>query len=127
MSSTNDFSPENFFNLKTFAHPELFDGCKNVWEVLPKIKEWLNGRELGKIETEIPEGAFLIDRERISIGKGTVVEPGSYIKGPCVIGEYCSVRQGAYLRGNVVTGRGCVIGHATEVKNAPIFWDTNLA
>jgi len=118
MSSTNDFSPESFFDLKDFSHPELFDGCETVWEVLPRIKEWLEGQKLGEIETEIPEGAVLVDREKISIGKGTVVEPGCYIKGPCKIGKNGSIRQGAYLRGNVVAGEGCVIGHATEVKNA---------
>lgn len=56
--------------------------------------------------------------ENISIGKGTVLEPGVYIKGPCIIGENCTIRHGAYIRGNLITGNGCVIGHDTEIKNS---------
>jgi NDP-sugar pyrophosphorylase family protein len=70
------------------------------------------------IETNIPEGVFLIDRHLITIEKGSVIEPGAYIKGPCYIGKNCTIRHGAYIRGNLITGDGCVIGHDTEIKNA---------
>ncbi|MBU2599920.1 glucose-1-phosphate thymidylyltransferase [bacterium] len=76
------------------------------------------------IENEKSEGASVIYSgvtladENISIGKGTVIEPGAYIKGPTIIGDNCEIRQGAYIRGNVIIGNRCVIGHTTEVKNA---------
>ncbi len=54
----------------------------------------------------------------IEIGRGAIVEPGAYIKGPAIIGPGTLVRHGAYIRGNVITGAGCVIGHATEMKNS---------
>ena len=57
----------------------------------------------------------------ISIGQGSVIEPGAYIQGPCVIGKNCIVRHGAYIRGNVLTGDDCLIGHDTEVKQAILF------
>ncbi|MCH9632176.1 MAG: Bifunctional protein GlmU [Chlamydiae bacterium] len=47
-----------------------------------------------------------------------MVEPGAFIQGPCIIGNYCAVRNGAYLRGNTITGDHCVIGHTTEVKGS---------
>lgn len=113
----NQLSPEYFFDLSQFAHAELFDNCEYVWEVLSRIKPYLQKVVLGKIEVEIPAGAFLVNPDKISIGKGTTVEPGCFIQGPCIIGENCSVRHGAYIRGNCIVGNDCVIGHDTEVKN----------
>ncbi|MDI6704020.1 MAG: glucose-1-phosphate thymidylyltransferase [bacterium] len=56
--------------------------------------------------------------DHISIGKGTVVEPGALIKGPTIIGENTEVRQGAYIRGDVIVGDRCVVGHTTEIKGS---------
>jgi UDP-N-acetylglucosamine diphosphorylase / glucose-1-phosphate thymidylyltransferase / UDP-N-acetylgalactosamine diphosphorylase / glucosamine-1-phosphate N-acetyltransferase / galactosamine-1-phosphate N-acetyltransferase len=116
------FPSSYFFDLSTFQHKHLFDDCSQVWEVLTKIDAYLKKYSLGKIETQIPAGAHLINRELISIGKNTVVEPGAYIKGPCIVGEGCSIRHGAYIRGGLIAGNRCVIGHDTEVKNG-IFLD----
>jgi hypothetical protein len=62
-------------------------------------------------------GAILFDTQ-ISVGEGTVVEPGALIKGPTIIGNHTEVRQGAYIRGNCLIGNGCVVGHTTEVKTS---------
>lgn len=114
----NKFSPSYFFDLTNFAHASLFKDCTYVWEALSKIKLYLQNSSLGNIEVTVPEGVYLINPELISIGKGTVLEQGAYIKGPCIIGENCSVRHGAYIRGDFIAGNNCVIGHDTEVKNA---------
>ena len=108
----------SFFQLKDYIASSLFDQITYVWEALENIESFLQKQNLGKIECEIPDGVFLKDIEKISIGKGTVVEPGAYIQGPCFIGENCQIRQGAYIRGNVVTGNNCVIGHCSEIKNS---------
>lgn len=113
----NKLSPEYFFDLSQFEYMGLFEGCVYVWEVLSRIKVYLQKYPLGKIETDVPQGTFLDHPELISIGKGTVLEPGVYIKGPCIIGENCAVRHGAYIRGDFIAGNGCVIGHDTEAKN----------
>ena len=63
------------------------------------------------------EGAVLLD-DAISIGNGTLIEPGALIKGPTIIGDYTEVRQTAYVRGNVLIGDRCVVGHSTEIKNS---------
>lgn len=111
-------SIERFFDLSKFPYLALFEGIAFPWEALSRIKAFLSSIPLGKIEVGIPEGVYLVHPELISIGKGTVVEPGAYIKGPCLIGENCTIRHGAYLRGEVVTGNECVIGHDTEVKHS---------
>lgn len=110
-------SPQKFFNLEHFTHIHLFDDCTYVWQALSKISTYLKSQHLGKIEVEVPQGIFLVNPELISIGQGTVLEPGAYIKGPCIIGKNCTIRHGAYIRGDVITGDGCVIGHDTEIKN----------
>lgn len=104
----------------------LFENINNVWEALNRFDVFFQNQPLGKIEVDIPQGAYLKNKEQIFIGKGTVVEPGAYIIGPCYIGENCSIRQGAYIRGNVIAGSHCVIGHATEAKNT-IFLKKALA
>lgn len=113
----NHLNPLYFFDLSEFEHASLFQDCRFVWEILSRIKIYLNKTTLGKIDVEIPQGAYLENREHISIGEGTIVEPGAYIRGPCIIGRHCQVRHGAYIRGDLITGDKCVIGHDTETKN----------
>lgn len=113
-----NLQPNYFFNLTSFKHANLFKGLSFVWEALTQIEGYLKAINLGNIESLIPDGVFLVDPHLISIGKGTTIEPGAYIKGPCIIGNQCSVRHGAYIRGNVISGDRCVIGHDTEAKNA---------
>jgi UDP-N-acetylglucosamine diphosphorylase / glucose-1-phosphate thymidylyltransferase / UDP-N-acetylgalactosamine diphosphorylase / glucosamine-1-phosphate N-acetyltransferase / galactosamine-1-phosphate N-acetyltransferase len=112
------FYPSNFFDLSAFRHASLFNREQPAWTALKKIDDYLHSLSLGVIEGIIENGAYLISPENISIGKGSVVEAGAYIKGPCVIGENCQIRHGAYIRGGMIAGNKCVIGHATEVKNS---------
>jgi NDP-sugar pyrophosphorylase family protein len=67
-------------------------------------------------------GACLLD-EDISVGPGSVVEPGALIKGPTIIGSCCEIRQGAYLRGHCLVGDRCVLGHTTEMKHSAMLND----
>lgn len=122
-----DLKPSYFFDLSAFKYKELFDGCQYVWEALSKISPLLKSETLGQIEAEVPKEAFLINPDLISIGQGTVIEPGAYIKGPCIIGENCAIRHGAYIRGDIVVGNGCVIGHDTEIKNSIMLNDAHAA
>lgn len=118
--------PSAFFDLSEFQHAELFSKCNFVWEALAGIKKYCTSQKLGKIDVEVPPGVYLVNPELISIGKGTTLEPGAYIKGPCIIGENCTIRHGAYIRGDFIAGSGCVIGHDTEVKHS-IFLNNVLA
>jgi NDP-sugar pyrophosphorylase family protein len=122
-----DLKPSYFFDLDAFEHKILFEQCSHVWEALSKIQPYLLSLELGRIEVNVPQGAYLINPELISIGEGTVIEPGAYIKGPCVIGKNCQVRHGAYIRGGFICGNKCVIGHDTEIKNSIFLNGTQAA
>jgi UDP-N-acetylglucosamine diphosphorylase / glucose-1-phosphate thymidylyltransferase / UDP-N-acetylgalactosamine diphosphorylase / glucosamine-1-phosphate N-acetyltransferase / galactosamine-1-phosphate N-acetyltransferase len=124
---TTALAPSQFFTLEEYSHLCLFEGCQYPWQALENLKNYLTSLRLGSIEVDIPSTAHLIRPELISIGMGTVVEPGAYIEGPCVIGKNCTIRHGAYIRGDVVTGDSCVIGHDTEVKHSIFFNATSAA
>jgi NDP-sugar pyrophosphorylase family protein len=165
------FRPEDFFELKLFKHRELFDGVEHVWEVLKKIKPYIEDRitpnlsvleregvmltktrvlyqgtimdgELEIMYADATKGELRVFRGKdelkgasvlyagsfffhngISIGQGSVVEPGALVRGPVIIGSNTEIRQGAYVRGNCIVGDRCVVGHTTEMKNAVMFND----
>lgn len=116
-----------FFDLSAYSHHSLFEWLDYPWLALSHLESYLKGQVLGIHEGEISSQAYLVHPELISIGKGTIVEPGAYIQGPCVIGKNCRVRHGAYIRGNVLSGDDCVIGHDTEVKNSIFLNQTQAA
>jgi len=113
------FAPADFLDLAQTEHAALFAGVTRAWEVLPRLKDYLE-------ENLKPEnrgrviGAPVIG-ERVFIGEGTVIEPGAYIKGPAWIGAGCEIRHGAYIRENVIVGAGTVVGNSSEVKNSILF------
>ena len=111
-----------FFELSKYEHISLFQDDIAPWLVLQKLLAYLNTLPLGLHKGTISPHAYLVNPELVTIGEGSIVEPGAYIEGPCFIGKRCVIRHGAYIRGNVLTGDQCVIGHDSEVKHA-IFLD----
>lgn len=114
-----------FFNLDSFQHKGLFEAITYPWLALLKLEAFIRNLPLGVHQGVISSSTYLIDPELISIGEGSIIEPGAYVKGPCVIGKNCTIRHGAYLRGNVLTGDQCVIGHASELKNTVMMNHSN--
>jgi NDP-sugar pyrophosphorylase family protein len=109
---------EPFFSLEQFAHKNLWEKGSPIWSALVILSKYLKEIPLGRIEIEVPKGVILEKKELISIGKGTVIEPGVMIKGPCIIGKNCTISHGAYVREEVILGNDCHIGHSTEVKHS---------
>ena len=62
-------------------------------------------------------GAYIMSDD-IEIGEGTVIEPGAYVSGPSIIGNFVEIRHSAYIRGNVIIGDNSVVGHTTEIKSS---------
>lgn len=111
----------SLFCLDAFEHRGLFNNLEYPWEAIERLSIYLLEQKLGKIEVHIASGVLLVDPDKISIGSGTIIEPGTYIQGPCVIGRDCQFRQGAYIRGNVLIADQCVIGHGSEIKHSIFF------
>jgi len=122
-----NLAPNQFFDLSGFAHAAIFDGCEYVWQALDRIQEYLRVFPLGKIESQEQKYSYLVNPSQITIGQGTIIEPGAYIKGPCIIGKNCHIRHGAYIRGDCIIGDSCVVGHTTEIKHSIILNKSNAA
>jgi UDP-N-acetylglucosamine diphosphorylase / glucose-1-phosphate thymidylyltransferase / UDP-N-acetylgalactosamine diphosphorylase / glucosamine-1-phosphate N-acetyltransferase / galactosamine-1-phosphate N-acetyltransferase len=111
-------SSSYFFDYTQFFHKSIFQNDPFPWVVLQHLVPYLKDQLLGHHQGTISPSAYLIHPELISIGEGSIVEPGAYIQGPCIIGKHCVVRHGAYVRGNVLIGDHCVIGHDSEIKHS---------
>jgi len=113
------FKAADLFDLSQTEHAAIFDGCENAWEVLTKIKGYLDRNLRPALKNHCDGVAFI--GERVFIGEGTLVEDGAMIKGPAIIGRNCEIRHNAYIRENVIIGDDCVVGNACEVKNSLLF------
>jgi NDP-sugar pyrophosphorylase family protein len=113
------FKAADLFDLSQTEHAAIFDGCENAWDVLKKIKAYLEANLRPGLHNRCAGVAFI--GERVFIGQGTLVEDGVMIKGPALIGRNCHLRHNAYLRENVMLGDNCVIGNSCEVKNSLLF------
>ncbi len=63
-------------------------------------------------ESEVYEGAYLLNRERIFIGKGSVIKPGTVIdagNGPVCIDEDVTIYPLSFIEGPAYIGRGSLI------------------
>jgi len=113
------FKPSELFDLAQTEHAAIFADCQFAWEALKKIEGYLAANLKVALHNTCDGVAFIGDR--VSIGKGTVVEDGVMIKGPAIIGRNCQIRHNAYIRENVIIGDGCVVGNSTEIKNSLLF------
>ncbi len=111
------FRQVDFFSLNDFAHASLWRENGFLWDPLLTIEVYLKSFS-HNIEVIIPENVTLKHKELISIGEGTILEPGVFIQGPCVIGKNCTIRHGAYIRSNVILGDEAILGHCCEIKNS---------
>ena len=90
---------------------ELFESCEYPWEMLPKLKGYI--QEL--IEKGIP--GYTLYAEGVLVGENVKIYPTATIEGPTIIGSGTEVRPGAFIRGSVITGENCVMGNSSEFKN----------
>ncbi len=113
------FKPADLFDLGQTEHAVLFEDSAFAWDVLKRIKAYVEATVKPALHNHCEGIAFIGDR--VFIGEGTVVEDGAMIKGPAIIGRNCQIRHNAYIREDVVVGDGCVVGNACELKNAVLF------
>jgi NDP-sugar pyrophosphorylase family protein len=113
------FHPYAYLDLRHTDHQLLIDKSVRVWEILPKIADYLE-HHLKPANHGIKHGTSFIGKN-VFIGKNTIIEEGAMIKGPAWIGEGCELRKGCYIRENVIVGNRSVIGNSCELKNALLF------
>jgi bifunctional UDP-N-acetylglucosamine pyrophosphorylase/glucosamine-1-phosphate N-acetyltransferase len=94
------------------------------WHLLEANEKLLREMKDSRIEGEVEPNATI--KGAVSVGKGTIVLNGSYIEGPVLIGENCSIGPNCYIRPFTSIGNGCRIGNAVEIKNCIIMDNTRI-
>ena len=92
------------------------------WQLLDANKyllEQLKGKILANVEKNVSISG------NVFAGKNTVLRSGSYIQGPCYIGENNVIGPNAFIRPYTSIGNRCHIG-MSELKNSIIFSNTNI-
>ncbi len=115
MGSLFSYSPESFFDLSLFPHKGLFEDVEFVWEPLVHLDSYIKKSKLQPIQPHRFSGVYFENPEMIFAHEKIQIEPGAYIKGPCLLEEGCEIRHAAYVRGHVILGKRAVIGHCSEV------------
>jgi UDP-N-acetylglucosamine diphosphorylase/glucosamine-1-phosphate N-acetyltransferase len=92
------------------------------WHLL-EANEFILKRMKSSLEGKLEENVNVSGK--VSIGKNTLVKSGTYIQGPCYIGEKSIIGPNAYIRPYTYIGNDCHIG-MSEVKNSLIFSNTSI-
>jgi NDP-sugar pyrophosphorylase family protein len=103
------------FDLSQTMAGAIFDGTVYAWEVLPRIKDFIQ-----ILAAKLPADFQKIG-DAVWVGKGTEIDSTVMIKGPAIIGYNCVIRHAAYIRENVILGNEVTVGNSTELKNALLF------
>lgn len=117
----NNFQKEKFFDLSSFEYRDIFNEIDFVWEVLPKIKDYITMQFKSNILI-----ANYKDKKNIFIGEGTIIQEGVLIEGPAIIGKYNLIRHGSFIRENCIIGNNVTVHHAAEIKQS-IFLNDSYA
>lgn len=103
-------------NLNYTISSDIFKEINYVWEVIPKIGNYI--LELG---SNLDEKKYTKIDDNIWIGSNVCISDKATIIGPCIIDDGSEIRAGAYIRGNVIIGKNVVIGNSSEIKNSILF------
>jgi len=112
----NYLKTTELLDLEQTIAADIFDGHTYIWEVLPKISEFI----LALGET-LSNNEYIKHADNIWISKSAKVAPTASISGPAIIGHHTEVRHCAFIRGNAIVGDSAVIGNSTELKNVLLF------
>ncbi len=116
----------NLFKLSNPVLAPFFHQDQNGWLLLNELPFILKKISFERL-SPLKKSVFLQNEKEIFMGKGCVIEEGSYIEGPCFIGDGTEVRSGAYIRKGSIIGNECVIGHGTEVNRSLVLDGAKLA
>lgn len=65
--------------------------------------------------------------DNVIIGKDTVIEPFTVIKGPAKIGPFCNIGPFTHIRPDTIIGKKCKIGNFVEIKKSKIGDSVHIA
>lgn len=101
---------------KTIAKNLFSDNIIYLWEVIPKIKEFI--LELGP---KLSKENYIEIKKNVWVSKSADIAKTAYIDAPAIICDNVQIRHCAFIRGSVIVDSGCVVGNSTELKNCILF------
>ena len=107
---------ESILDLNHTISRDLFMDNDEIWEVIPKIKDYII-----KLIDSLDKCNYYELFENVWVSKSAKISDSAHIDGPCIIDDNTEIRHCAYIRGGVIIGKNCVIGNSCEIKNAIIF------
>lgn len=93
---------------------KAINNMENYLELHRDLFEQNSGTMLFKDKQEVAKNVW--------VGKETIISPGTYLMGPIVIGDKCSIANDAQIIGPAVIGNGCRISAGAVVRES-ILWD----
>ncbi len=121
-----DFASDVFPRLAAEGHLLYGYVTDGYWEDIGTLDAYARAHQDildGRVEVEL-EGFTL--RRGIWLGEGVEVDPTAEIKGPAIIGDYCSVESGATLGEYTVLGRNVRVGADAYVERSVVHDNTHL-
>jgi NDP-sugar pyrophosphorylase family protein len=118
---------EEFFELDVMHPRKLFDGVSTLWEPLDRLIEYIEAFNDWGIYSHVPSFAHLENEKKIFIGKNVKIEPGAFIKGPCIIESGATISHCSLVRPYSIIGPLAVVGHCSEVKSSILLEGAKLA
>jgi len=109
-------APLDFFDLKEFAHADLFADLTHVWEAIDRLPAYLakvfdiSPEDLRKEPTRF--------RDLVQASPEAMIEDGAILLGPALIGPGSRLYAGSLVRGPVILGRDAIVGHGSEVRGS---------
>jgi UDP-N-acetylglucosamine diphosphorylase / glucose-1-phosphate thymidylyltransferase / UDP-N-acetylgalactosamine diphosphorylase / glucosamine-1-phosphate N-acetyltransferase / galactosamine-1-phosphate N-acetyltransferase len=105
--------PNNFFKLSEFKLKEIFEGVENVWEVIPKIKEYTSGKLIQGENCKIANSSHI--REGVILGDNVIIGHCVELKN-CIVMNNSAVAHLNYL-GDSIVGNGVNISGGAILAN----------
>ena len=145
--------PENFFHVSEWAFQDLLAGLDHVWEVLPKLKNYIRDRIHPNLKSLFQQGPFLTKTVVLYQGdfleEGFILLPGDATKGDfqvsydgkilagatviyggvtlagedIFIGEGSVVESGAFIQGPTLIGRQTEVRQGAYIRGACLISD----
>jgi NDP-sugar pyrophosphorylase family protein len=117
------FHPKNFFNFSDWEHRELFAGVDQVWEILPRIKPYLQSRISSNVDGLGTDGYFVTRMTVLWQGR-VLLKDFSMIHGNVAKGEIRVIYENEVLDGATVLfggvtllGKDIYLGPGTVVES----------
>ncbi len=130
-------APASFFDLSSFDHRALFDGCAHAWDALKRLKSYLNGLDYvplthSRLQDGVPLPCHLILHDgKLEEADGCVITWGDALKGQLKVlrdGQELTgasvIMAGAVLMGSRIRiGKGVLIESGALIKEPAVIGD----